>query len=231
MNRTVAKFIRPVLALGLAASLSACASVDRVSSNPAEISATRAAPLSDTFGAAEATVAPAAFKSYNVTAINVQVPQTLKVSEANRFYPGGDIVWREDPIGDRYSQVKAIITAGLEQGVANVQGDRDVVLDVVLTRFHALTEKARYTVGGVHSIQFTLQIRDAATGEVLEGPRFVKADFDALGGNAAVAAEARGVTQKVRITNQLAYVIQQELTTEKGYIAQELGFMGALNQL
>jgi len=231
MNRTIAKFIRPVLALGLAASLSACASVDRVSSNPSEISATRAAPLADSFGTAERSVAPATFKSYNVTAINVQVPTTLKVSEANRFYPGSDIVWREDPIGDRYAQVKAIISAGLEQGVVNVQGERNVVLDVVLTRFHALTEKARYTVGGVHSIQFTLQIRDAATGEVLEGPRFVKADFDALGGNAAVAAEARGVTQKVRITNQLAYVIQQELTTEKGYVAQELGFMGALNQL
>ncbi len=231
MNRTVAKFIRPVLALGLAVGLSACASVDRVSSNPSAVSATLAAPLTDSFGTVERSVAPASFKSYNVTAVNVQVPTTLKVSEANRFYPGGDIVWREDPIGDRYAQVKAIITAGLEQGVSNVQGERDVVLDVVLTRFHALTEKARYTVGGVHSIQFTVQIRDAATGEILEGPRFVKADFDALGGNAAVAAEARGLTQKVRITQQLAYVIQQELTTENGYVAQELGFMGALNQL
>ncbi len=42
--------------------------------------------------------------------------------------------------------------------------------------------------------------------------KFIKADFDAVGGAAAVAAEARGNTQKVRITQHLAWVIQQELT-------------------
>ena len=161
----------------------------------------------------------------------VTVPETLRVSEANRYLPGGDIVWRGDPIGNRHEQVKAILTAGLGQGVADFAGEREVILDVVLTRFHALTEKARYTIGGVHAIQFNLQVRDAATGEMVLAPRRIKADFDALGGSAAVAAEAQGVTQKVRITNHLAYVIQQELGRPEGYAVRDNGLVGAINQL
>jgi hypothetical protein len=122
------------------------------------------------------------------------------------------------------------VTAGLSQGVSGLEGEREVVIDVIVTRFHALTEKARYTVGGVHAIQFNLQVRDAHTGEVLMQPHHIKADFDALGGNAAIAAEARGVTQKVRITNHLAYVIRQELVGQ-GYAEQHTGLMGAINQL
>ena len=192
--------------------------------------ATRAAPIEAGFPAS-AEMAPRMLNSYKITSVNVSVPETLKVSEANRFYPGGDIVWREDPIGNRYEQVRQIMTAGLMAGVTEFQGEREVALDVVVSRFHALTEKARYTVGGVHAIQFSMRIRDAVTGEIIEGPREVVADFDGLGGRAAVAAEARGMTQKVRIQHQLAHVIQQELGTAEGYIAQDLGFMGALNKL
>lgn len=62
-------------------------------------------------------------------------------------------------------------------------------------------------------------------------PHFVKADFKALGGQEAIAAEARGVTQKYRITKQLAKVIQIELTSPEGYQAANLDFLGAINQL
>jgi hypothetical protein len=228
--------LRPVAALIAAFALSACASVQHT---PAPLSlepASRAVPVDAPLGGAPTEPRPARitnemYGDYTVTAVNVVVPETLRASEANRYLPGGDIVWREDPIGNRHAQVRSIVQNALELGVADMAGPRAVELDVVLSRFHALTEKARYTVGGVHAIQFTLQIRDAATGEIIAGPKFIKADFGALGGAAAIHAEAKGLTQKVRITNQLAYVIQQELTAPQGYTVQETGLMGALNQL
>ena len=231
MNPVYTRILRPVLALGFALGVSACASVETTKlSGPETIS--RNAPVPSALNAPVTTQSElSAIGPFSVVAVNVTVPETLRVSEANRYYPSGDIVWREDPMGNRYEQVKAILTAGLTRGVSGFDGEREVVLDVVLTRFHALTEKARYTIGGVHAIQFEMQVRDAETGEVLIAPRRIKADFDALGGQAAIASEARGVTQKVRITNQLAWVIEQELGLERGYVEQNNGLIGAINQL
>jgi len=178
--------------------------------------------------AAQAT-APEAF---HVSSVRVSVPRELRVSEANRFYPGGDIVWREDPPGDRHEQVRKIVETAMVEGVSGLdQSGTPVMLDIKVTRFHALTEKARYTVGGVHALQFEILLRDAQTGAPLGEPRFVKADFKALGGRAAVNAENAGLTQKVRITRHLANVIRQQLTDPEGYHAADLGLLGAINQL
>jgi hypothetical protein len=95
----------------------------------------------------------------------------------------------------------------------------------------ALTEKARYTVGGVHAIQFDLTVRDAATGEVIRPAKRIIADFAGLGGSAAIAAEQQGITQKLRITEQLARVIDEELSTQDGYRAQGTGLFGLINRL
>ena len=174
-------------------------------------------------------VAPVA-ASVKVTAVKVSVPRTLEVSEANRFYPGGDIVWREDPPGDRHAQVQAIVEAAMLKGVRAVEGEgRPVVLDIEVTRFHALTEKTRNTVGGVHALQFTMQYRDPETGAALNAPRFVKADFKGFGGKAAKAAERAGQTQKVRITDHLAGVIRQQLTDPAHYETERLGLMSAFD--
>lgn len=174
-------------------------------------------------------VAPAA-DAVKVTSVKVRVPRTLKVSEANRFYPGGDIVWREDPPGDRHAQVQAIVEAAMLKGVRAVAGEgRPVVLDIEVTRFHALTEKARYTVGGVHALQFTMQYRDPDTGAALSAPKHVKADFRGFGGKAAIEAERAGQTQKVRITDHLAGVIRQQLTDPEHYQAASLGLMRAFD--
>lgn len=187
--------------------------------------ATRNAPL-------DTPTATVAAPAYAIQEIRVSVPKTLKVSEANRYYPGGDIVWREDPAGDRHAQVKAIFEAAMMQGVTAMQpGHVPAALDIQVTRFHALTEKARYTVGGVHSLQFHMQLRNPETGMAYGEPQFVKADFKALGGQAAIKAEQQGITQKYRITNHLAGVIQRQLTSPGGYQAANLGLMGALNQL
>ena len=61
--------------------------------------------------------------------------------------------------------------------------------------------------------------------------RTVKADLDAFGGQQALQAEARGLTQKVRITNHLAEVIRQELTNAEGYKNANLGFYQLLNNI
>ncbi|MCZ4351447.1 hypothetical protein O4H61_02870 [Roseovarius aestuarii] len=165
----------------------------------------------------------------NVQSIKVDVPRTLKVSEKNRYYPGGDIVWREDPLGDRYAQVQAIVADAMAKGTAGMDTGVPVELDIEVKRFHALTQKARYTTGGVHALTFVMTLRDPATGMALSEPREIVANFKAYGGSMAVVAEQRGETQKVRITKHLANVIRQEMTEPGSYQAAQLGLMGVMN--
>ena len=153
------------------------------------------------------------------------------MSEANRYIPRGDIVWREDPLGDRHAQVQTIVQAAMDRGVAVLDGPIAVALDIKITRFHALTEKARYTTGGVHAISFEMAIIDPDTGALLFPVRTVRADLRAFGGQQALLAIAHGRTQKVRITEHLAAVIQQELTNPEGYENANLGFIQMLNTL
>ena len=203
-----------ILMLGMA--MSACATVDTATRNaPFATDATRAMPL-----------------SFDVKEVRVVVPETLRVSEANMYYPGGDIVWRGDPAGNRHEQVKAIFETAMQKGVSQLEsGKLPVIMDVQVTRFHALSEKARYTVGGVHALQFAIILRNPETLEILGTPRQVKADFKALGGAEAIAAERHGITQKSRITEHLAEVIQAELTRPEGYKPAKLGLIGAINQM
>lgn len=236
MTPTSTFFLRPLMALVAALGLSACATLDDTTYSGVIDTASRGAPVAGELTTPEAGETAEIDRTevlagdYTVTQVNVFVPDTLRVSEANRYLPFSDIVWREDPVGNRHEQVRVIVQNALERGVANMSGEQRVVLDVVMRRFHALTEKARYTTGGVHAIQFTMQLRDVETGEIVAGPKFIKADFGALGGQAAIQAEAQGITQKVRITDHLAYVIEQELTQPRGYPEQANGLIGALNQ-
>jgi hypothetical protein len=156
-------------------------------------------------------VPPPALRSYNVVDLDVTVPRSLVVSEADIYYPDADIVWRGDPPGDRHAQVEAIFEAGMGRGAAALDGDRDVRVAVEVRRFHSLTERARARIGGVHSIRFVLTVTDARTGAVIEGPRLVSADLPAYGGQRAREAEAAGQTQKVRVTDHLARVAVAEL--------------------
>lgn len=181
----------------------------------------------DAFGAAEFAALQV---PVTVTSVSVRVPRQLKVSEANRYLPGGDIVWREDPLGDRHAQVQTIVQSAMDRGVAVLNGPVAVVLDIEVTKFHALTEKARYTTGGRHGITFDMALRDAETGVLLMPVRSVRADLKAYGGQQALVAIASGQTQKVRITNHLAAVIQQELTTPENYTAASAGFVQKLHK-
>lgn len=189
------------LILGCALGLSACSTPEP---------ATRGAYVdpSAVSSGAETLVTP----DYNVVSIKIDVPKSLTVSEANSFFPLADIVWHGDPLGDRKAQVQAIYEEAFAAGTASLKGTEQVEVDATITRFHALTPKARYTTGGMHTLHFILTVRDAVTGQVLDGPRPVVADVKASGGMRAMEEEAAGITQKVVIEQRLAEVILAELT-------------------
>jgi hypothetical protein len=106
-----------------------------------------------------------------------------------------------------------------------------VILDIEMVRFHALSEKARYTVGGVHNVVFKMVLRDAATGAALSEPRRVESNLEAFGGQQALAAEARGLTQKIRISGHLAEVIRQQMSEPDGYKDASFGFFQLVNKI
>jgi hypothetical protein len=240
------KMMKMVATLSIGVALSACGAADVV---------TRAAPLTGqttsgtvnfmadpaqpssvrTISAGEQqsqTILPEAIlQQINVAQINVSVPTKLRVSEANRYYPYGDIVWREDPMGNRHAQVARIMYDAMTAGTASFTGPVPVILDIEVVRFHALSEKARYTIGGVHHVVFNMVLRDGNTGQPLSEPRRVATDLDAFGGQQALNAEARGLTQKVRISGHLGEVIRQELSRPEGYTNASLGFYQLVNRL
>lgn len=158
---------------------------------------------------------PSVARTWRVTEIDVQVPRTLTVSEANSYAPDADIVWRGELPGNRYEQVDKIITEAAETGAKGLRGRTPVKLVIVMSTFHALTEKTRYTLenAGVHNIQFTAQVVDARTGAELSPPDLINADLIGFTGKEALAAEARGETQRVRIVDHVSKVIAGWLGT------------------
>lgn len=196
------KHARIILALTAAFGLTACGGMDV---------ATRNAPLESAPLAAVDQTKPVA-ASVNVVDYQISVPRSLKSSEANMYYPVGDIVWREDPLGDRHAQVAAIFNESLKVAQAETgAGALPVKVQINVKRFHALTQKTRYTVGGVHSIAFDMTVTDPATGAIIVPTHEVQANLKGYGGTKALMAESKGLTQKVRITKHLANMIEQEL--------------------
>jgi hypothetical protein len=213
------RVVRAIVFTVLGLALTACGSSR---SNSADADAISQAANSDIV----ITSPDADLKISNVT---IRVPETLVVSEENRYYPSGDIVWRGDPPGDRRAQVKAIFEDGIGRGTATLDGSTAYNLDIEVLRFHALTEKARYSIGGIHSITFQVTLTDPATGATVGEPRIVQADLPGYGGDEAIAADAQGFTQKFRITNHLANVIVVELTDPEGYSNARLGVLQTIN--
>ena len=193
------KTIRMIIAGAALMGVTACANTD---------TATRNAPAPSQLNALQAEqVVP---KNYKVVDYSVRVPAELSVSEANVFYPVADIVWRGDAAGDRHMQVARLFQTSLERSMPWVQGQVPVKANIELRRFHSLTERARYSVGGVHNMIFDMEIVNAETGQVIEPMHRMQIDLPALGGAAAVAADARGNTQKKRVTEHLTQVFAKE---------------------
>jgi hypothetical protein len=149
---------------------------------------------------------------YDVRDVSVIVPSDLRASEANVFYPLADIVWRGEPLGNRHDQVRQIFNEATTTATTPMTRGRPAVVEISVTRFHCVTEKTRYSVGGTHSMHFTLTVRDAQTGAVIDGPRPVVADTKAVGGSRALAEDAAGRTQRVVVLERLVTVLRRELS-------------------
>ena len=93
-----------------------------------------------------------------------------------------------------------------------LEGNIPIVVDFELVRFHGVTERTRFSIGGVYNIVFTMSVRNAVTGEIIEEARLIKADLSAPGGVAALMQEQRGQTEKVRVTDSLTQVFKDELS-------------------
>lgn len=164
----------------------------------------------------ETPVPAATARGWHVVAVNVAVPQTLKVSEEHTYEPTADIVWREDPIGDRHPQVAAILKNAIARGAAGLKGPRAVRLEVTVTRFHALTleaEALNVPGIGVHNVNFDIRVVDARSGAVLVGPEAIDAALPALTGTEMIKARLRGESQKSQIVAHVAATIAGWLGT------------------
>ncbi|MFZ1341139.1 MAG: DUF6778 family protein [Paracoccaceae bacterium] len=201
------KTVKSLVSLGLVLALSACVAPE---------SASRSAGPDGVTLATQGRLAPMAVGkkvaiALNVTEVVIKVPSSLRVSEAETYYPNADVVWRGEPRGNRLQQVHAIFTEAARLGTGKLKSGLPVVAEVEVTRFHCVTEKTRNSIGGTHSMHFMLTIRHAETGEILDGPREVIADTKASGGSRAIAEDYAGRTQRVVVVERLAQVLQHEL--------------------
>lgn len=151
-------------------------------------------------------------RSYSIASFTFAASPDLTVSEAESFYPFADVVWRGDPPGDRVAQIGAMFQTAAARNEGVLQGDIPVAVRVQLVRFHGVTDRTRYTVGGVYNIVFDLTVIDARTGAILEPTRRVSSDLDAPGGTRAPQLERDGLTQKVRVTSHLTSLLRAELS-------------------
>lgn len=197
MTRT----LKLVAALTLAVGLSACATVE---------TSTRNAPLDlPTLQPGEVTAALT--RDYNVMDVQVVVPASLTATESNSYYPNADIVWRGDLPGDRHQQVADLFEISAADATAKMNGADDVYVQIQLVRFHGVTERTRYSVGGVYNMVFDMQVVDP-DGNVIEPLRRIEANLPAPGGQAALRLEQAGQTEKVRVLEYLTFVLDQELS-------------------
>lgn len=154
-------------------------------------------------------LSPDVTRAWRLADVRVSVPESLSVSEAETLLPNADIVWREDPAGDRRAQVATIMKNAITTGAQGLGGSRPVIIDVTVTRFHALTFRAEQSEAdwGVHNIRFDARVLDASTGAVLLDTVDIRAELPALSGKAMREARAKGQTQKKMISAHVARTI------------------------
>ena len=155
---------------------------------------------------------PVMLRSYDLTDLRFSARQGLVVSEENSLYPQADVVWRGDPRGPRLAQIGAMFQEAARRNQTVLNGSQPVIAEVVLVRFHGVTERTRGSVGGVYNVIFELSVRDARTGAVIEPPRRVVGNLSAPGGSRGRALDAAGQTEKVRVTDFLTGLLRQQLT-------------------
>jgi len=151
-------------------------------------------------------------RSYSLADLSFVASSDLTVSESEGYYPFADVVWRGDRLGPRIPQIGAMFETAFARNQSVLRGTQPVVVNIQLIRFHGVTDRTRFSVGGVYNIVFDMTVRDARTGAVIEPTRRVAANLDAPGGGAASRLEQEGQTQKVRVTDFLTSVLRAELS-------------------
>ncbi|MFO8126546.1 DUF6778 family protein [Yoonia sp.] len=159
----------------------------------------------------EGTARPQMDRSYALRGFSFAALEGLSVSESETFYPDADIVWRGDPMGPRIPQIAAMFQEAAARTRPVVDDAVPVDVDVTLVRFHGVTNRTRYTVGGVYNVVFDLTIHRAGFDEVIEPARRVVDNLDAPGGERAGLLEQSGQTQKVRVTDFLTTLLRAQL--------------------
>lgn len=154
---------------------------------------------------------PVLQRSYDLRGFNFSAMPDLVVSESETYYPTADIVWRGDPRGPRVAQIQRLFEDAAARNRAVLTGRVPVAVDVTLVRFHGVTNRTRYSVGGVYNVVFDMRVRNADTGAVIEPARRVVGNLDAPGGARAVQLEESGQTQKVRVTDFLTGLLRAQL--------------------
>lgn len=148
-------------------------------------------------------------RGWRVTDVQVLAPRSLSVSEEHSLVPKADIVWREDPAGNRYEQVEKIMRDAARLATRGLHGARPVRLQITMTRFHAMSFEAEALSQdvGVHNVDFIIQVVDARTGAVLAGPDPIESALPAKTGARMAEARSRGESQKTQITAHVRRVI------------------------
>lgn len=150
-------------------------------------------------------------RDYSLRGFVFNAQDGLTVSERENYYPNGDIVWRGDPRGSRVAQIEAMFTEAANRNKQAINGGQPVNVAVTLVRFHGVTNRTRYSIGGVYNVIFDITIMDAASGAVIEPTRRVLGNLEAPGGERAVQLEEAGQTQKVRVTDFLTRLLREQL--------------------
>jgi hypothetical protein len=156
------------------------------------------------------TVSQSLTANWRLQDVQIVVPAALTVSEQKSPYPQADIVWREDPVGDRKAQIAKILDDAATAGATGLRGSQPVVIRLTVERFHALTfeaEALNYDNVGVLNVNFIAEVIDPASGTVLYGPERIEAAFPGNIGKKAVAARKAGITQKVIIMSHIKKTI------------------------
>lgn len=172
-------------------------------------------PISETEFTAPITVAPGEVASWTLGGVTARVPADMVVSDgADQVPPPSELVWFGDGPGDKKEQVAVLLRDAIVEAVEDeFIGSTPVDIEARVILFHAMTPKARASSLqlGVHTVRFSIEVRDSATGELLASDPEIRADLVAFSGVQAVEADESGESQKVRITRRIVEAVSDWL--------------------
>ena len=124
-------------------------------------------------------------------------PEIDRTASGTEF--SSNFVWDGYNGGNRKKQVVGLFKAAIGDVASRMSGSQPVKLNVVVTRFHALTPDMETWCCGQHNIVADLEVADPESGMVLASGQGVYLGRTALGGIPGLIANAAGRDQVVRV--------------------------------